>query len=513
MLYFLGILFVFGVIVLVHEWGHMAAAKVNGVAVPDFAIGMGPSLVSFNWRGTRYHICALPIGGFVRIAGLEGDDALASTRKQELLRLAAEQEKVLAAREAAGELVSATELAENRALAQHVSDLAPIPPDGPQKTWKDINGFQKASILLAGPFMNFVLALVIILVMGQLGFPNTGVLIAGVEPNMPAAEAGLMKGDMVVGIAGERPLGSRQFIAQVSKHKDSEIPLTVLRGEEELTVFLRPRVMEGFNGGRPSLGVALGDVVDSTNEISLIQPNQLADKVTPPLAVGDRVVALNGEPVTHGGSVLLALAGMDEKGNPIDEEGNLIAPGSLAPFTLTVQRSELPPFTVEVPGETTLASLGIQFRVRLEHLPLGPAIKRSLEDAVGYMQAMVWGIKMLFTKVGAESVSGPVGIIRMIGDSTKTDLYTFLMVFMLINVNLGLINLMPLPALDGGRLLFVAINGLGVRINEKREALVHAIGMVMLLGMIAIVSVRDVWTWANRARADKPPVTAPQVQE
>jgi regulator of sigma E protease len=82
--------------------------------------------------------------------------------------------------------------------------------------------------------------------------------------------------------------------------------------------------------------------------------------------------------------------------------------------------------------------------------------------------------------------------VRIINQSAQSDWYTFLQIFMLINLNLGIINLLPLPALDGGRLVFVALNGIGIRISEKREALVHTVGMMLLLGFIGIVTFTDV---------------------
>jgi regulator of sigma E protease len=104
-------------------------------------------------------------------------------------------------------------------------------------------------------------------------------------------------------------------------------------------------------------------------------------------------------------------------------------------------------------------------------------------------------MRMLFTEEGAKSISGPVGIVRIIGQSAQSGLHTFLFVFMLINLNLGLINLMPVPALDGGRLVFVALSGIGIRINEKREAFVHAMGMILLLSLIGLVTLTDIVAW------------------
>lgn len=471
---FVAIVFVFGVIVLVHEWGHMTAAKLCGVSVPDFAIGMGPSLWSRWWRGTKYHICAFPIGGFVRIAGLEGDDALASTKLE--MEDLSEEERT---RQATNPL--------NRNIygARTVIDT---------KTWREINGFQKAFILTGGPLMNFLLALVIIFAMGAIGFPQNAVLIAEVTPSSPAEEAGLKPGDLVTEIGGQRVTNSRQFAAIVHAYRNKPLNLTVVRNGENLPITATPTVMEGYNGGKVSIGISMSDQGYLTNEIGLIQPKSLADKRLQTvggqqirLGVGDRITAIDGVPLSNGLDLITKMAEVDENGlvlKPADHD-----------FTLSVLTRKGEQHEIRVPKDTSIITLGIQFKPQLQKLPWRESFARSLEDSKIYMLSMIWGMKMLFTKEGAKSISGPVGIVRMIGQSAQSGWHTFLFVFMLINLNLGLMNLLPVPALDGGRLVFVALNGLGVRINEKREALVHAMGMVLLLSLIGLVTLTDVLAW------------------
>jgi regulator of sigma E protease len=476
---FVAVLFVFGAIVAVHEWGHMMAAKLCGVAVPEFAIGMGPALFKWNKQGeTHYMLCLFPIGGFVRIAGLVGDDT---------------------------------------------NDGRSFPIE---RQWVSKNGWQKAFILAAGALMNFVLAFVTVLVMGAVGFPTKQVILGDVVADAPAAQAGLRPGDVIESLAGHRVTSARQFAALVQANKNSEIPIRYLREGESAVTHATPRSIEGFNKGMASLGVGLAEDVLSTNEVALIQPKSDGDKMN--LRVGDKVVAVNGQPVRSGTDLYMALPGTDlETLEALDADGQVIPEGGGTPIVLSIERplaslgyefnaqgqavgkdgklllEPLAPILASrsedtgllaftLPGDTNMVNMGISFKPVLAKLPLGESLSRSMEDAQNMMLVMFFSMRMMFTPEGAKSISGPVGIVRIINQSAKSDWYTFLQIFMLININLGLMNLLPLPALDGGRLLFVALNGIGLKISPRREALVHMVGMFMLLSLIGLVTFTDV---------------------
>jgi regulator of sigma E protease len=477
---FIAVVFVFGLIVFVHELGHMLAAKACGNAVPNFAIGMGPSLASFQRGGTRYHICMFPVGGFVTVSGLDSDDD-------------------------------------------------PSIPE-PQK-WQSRNGWQKAFILVAGVGMNLVLAFVTVLVMGMAGFPQNVVRVAGVTPDAPGAVAGLKAGDFIMAVNDRRFMGSRQFTAIIQANQGRQVKLTVHRDGADITLSATPRVIKDYNNGRPSLGLALEEDLSSTTEISLVQPKSVGDQLR--LQTGDRVVAIDGAAVVNGWDLLSALPLFSgENLEAIDAEGKPIPKGGGTPVTLVVERQTnkwpykfnaagiavdssgqplkergtvngMPPkllgaadgksrveFTL--PGDTTAIALGVQFKPQLLRLPFGESVKRSMQDGAVMMVGMFYSMRLIFTEQGAKSISGPVGLVRMIGQSAKSDWYTFMQIILLINLNLALLNLLPLPALDGGRLVFVALAGIGLRVSEKREALVHAVGMVLLLSFIGIVTFTDV---------------------
>lgn len=500
----LAVVLVFGLIVFIHEWGHMMAAKRAGIAVPTFAIGMGPSLFSFWFGETEYHLCAFPIGGFVKISGMVDDGHM-------------------------------PDKADN---AQHVDEVPAEPrlkplPSGKErmltKDWSDATGWEKASILVAGPLMNILAAMLTIFVMGQIGFQVNDVMINGVEDGMPAQQAGLQAGDIVHSINGSVVENSQQFIHAVQASGGETVSIGIKRHGEDVEISATPRSREGFNEGKLSLGVVLTEVMKSSNIVSLVPAR--SSGYSAGLRVGDQVVELNGEPVSNGLDVLLAMAPfndasyeaqdyyghpLDKEGHPLGEDGERLAVSEagvlldksgkplvsevtgepmqatvFGPMELIVDRDgERIPITL--PAATTMVSGGVSFRPDLMRLPFDRALLRSLDEAKYSLLGIIDGMRAIFTKEGSKSVGGPIMIFNLIGQSASSDIYTFLMMFMVININLGVLNLLPFPLLDGGRLVFVALKGIGLRISENSEATVHFVGSLILIGFILYVSFFDV---------------------
>jgi membrane-associated protease RseP (regulator of RpoE activity) len=225
-----------------------------------------------------------------------------------------------------------------------------------------------------------------------------------------------------------------------------------------------------------------------------------------PLVNPDTLEAVDaeGKPIPKGGGkpvTLVIVRPASNLGYSFDDQGRVVA--AEGPWMALNGTSGIQPRLAGVadgqgrleftlPGDTTAISLGVQFRPELLRLPLGESIVRSMRDGALMLAAMFYGLHLVFTEEGAKSISGPVGLVRMIGQSARSDWYTFLQIILLINLNLAFLNLLPLPALDGGRLVFVGLAGIGLRVPAKREALVHAIGMVMLLGLIGLITFTDV---------------------
>jgi len=266
----------------------------------------------------------------------------------------------------------------------------------------------------------------------------------------------------------------------------------VQRGNEQLTLTATPRVIEGFNNKKASLGVAMREIFFATTRISLVPPKSVGYQQG--LKVGDVVTHVNGEPISNGYEVLFNLAQFDENLNPIDSEGLPLGPDEGNPVSLTIDRHG-ESLSFVLPGDTTFVSLGVQFYPRLEKLPAGASLLRSLRDARDMVALIILNLRMLFTKVGVQSVSGPVGIMSLIGQSAQSGTYTILQIIILLNAFIGFFNLLPLPPLDGGRLVFVMLGGVGIKIAPQREALVHLVGMMLLLGLILVVTFTDIMAY------------------
>jgi len=440
-------LLVLSVLVAVHELGHMLAAKACGVAVPEFAIGFGPTIFSFKRGETKYCLNIVPLGGYCAIAGLAEDVV-----------------------DAPGADTSTWNFPTHR-------------------TWQAKNGWQKAFMLVGGPLMNFLLALIVVIVIGFIGFPTNAIMIGEVKAGAPAAEAGLQPNDIVLELAGEPIHNDQLFKAIVQDHLNRELTMLVQRGKEQVTLTAVPRVIEGFNEDQASLGISLGETLYSTTKVVLVQPKSIGYDLK--LRVGDVITAVDGEPINNGFELLFSLASFNKDLKAIGPDGAVLAPGEGTPVDISVERDgEI--LALTIPPGTTPISLGVQFEPYLEQLPIGQSVLRSLEEAMFMTLATVTVAKMMFTSEGAKSMAGPVGIFNMVGQSVHSGMYTFLQLVMMISFSLGLFNLLPLPALDGGRLVFVALNGIGIRVPPKREMAIHVVGFMMIIGLVLLMTFFDV---------------------
>lgn len=424
----IAILAVLAVVIIIHEAGHMMAAKMCGVPVSDFSVGFGPSLVSWMWRGTRYHISAFPIGGYVKVAGMEPDE--------------------------------------------------PITPN----SFKVRPAWQKVFILAAGALGNFVLAVVLIFVLAFIGFPKQAVLVQAVIPGGPAAEAGFEAGDVVYTVNGHRVTDQMSLRHAVAGAEGQPMTIVLERRGAKLEKRVVPRVFsytneEGqvvpWNEGTPSIGVLHAIVVLVLPKVQIVLPNSEAGKAG--IKPGDTISAVNGMPVRLGSDVYYLVSGEEGSARTLDVE---LRRGSQ---TLTVQ----------LPAGTTINSLGILFASELERLPFVQTVSRALRAVYTTTVLFVESLGQLATKEGLELVSGPVGIGAIIAQSAKSGIYTVIQIAMIITLNLGLLNLFPIPALDGGRIVFVVLGLVGIPISEQKEALAHTVGLVLLLSLILLITFRD----------------------
>jgi regulator of sigma E protease len=424
------IVIILGLVIFVHEAGHLLFAKLARVEVTDFALGFGPSLISIRWRGTRYHICAFPLGGFVRVSGMEPDDPLT----------------------------------ENSFRAKH-----PL--------WRFL-------ILAGGSLGNVVLAVVLIFVLSFIGFPKSAVMVQRVVPEGPAAEKDIRAGDIIEEIDGRRITDSRTLAERIQEAAARKRPVNIAldRRGETITREVVPRIFSveengeqvPYNEGRPSLGVMNVQVNKITPLTVLVTSNSAAADAG--IKPGDRIISVGDNEIVLGTDVYFL----------IDPEGK----GAPEPVDVVLERAG-ERLTVTVPAGTTIASLGIVFDMELERLPFAETISRALQNVYYTTIAFISQLRLLATAEGAKMVSGPLGIAELISQSFSAGPYYLIMITMVITLNLGLLNLFPIPALDGGHILFLLLNSIGMRIDQRKEALAHKVGFVVLISLILLITFRD----------------------
>ncbi|MBI3670843.1 MAG: RIP metalloprotease RseP [Acidobacteria bacterium] len=424
---------VLGIMILVHEWGHFIAAKLFGVRVEVFSFGFGPRLWGRKRGPTDYRISALPLGGYVKMAG----DNPSEERRGE-----------------PDEFLS-------------------------KPRW------QRALIAVAGPAMNMVMAVALttgLFLVGtqQRTFVDKPVEVAGVIKDSPAEAAGLRAGDRVEELAGIRnPTWERALLELVFTNPGSSLPLVVERDGNRVPLTAHATAATDFNEvfavlGYPAEPVAVGTV-------SRGMPAERSG-----LRPGDHVLAVERQPVR----------------SPIQFAGIIQQRGG-QPTELLLQRGDQT-LRVEIrpewnnPGDGGGArwQIGIAFRFASEKrsYSLGGAAERGLWVNARLTRQILHVVSQLFQgRMSLKQMQGPLGIARESGRAARRGPLDLINLMAVISLNLAILNLLPIPILDGGHLLMLAVEGvirrdLSLTVKER----VVQVGLVFLLVIFAIVMYNDV---------------------
>ena len=380
----LAAIFVFGIIILVHELGHFLMCKLMGVRVNEFAIGMGPKLLSFGKKETAYTLRLFPIGGF---CAMEGEDEGAPTPSA---------------------IGGNADRAEDDGGEPALPDEEEVPAEPDPRAFPNKKGWRRILIVVAGAAMNLVLGYVLLVAYygiftvpdasGKARFSST--IIASLPETAVSYQTGLRPGDEIVKIDGKRTVTDSDIVMIMQSDEDGIMDMTVRRA------------------------------VDGKKKTVLLKGVQFQ------LEVGE-----NGK-------------------------NRLIYDFKVLGIEKTVW--------------STLVQAG-----KMEY-SVATMIWRSLGD-------------LITGKYGINDLSGPVGTMDIIGDAvaganTSEGMMTLIMLVVMITVNVGIFNLLPLPALDGGRLIFLLFEGIFRRpVPAKYEGMVHFIGLMLLLLLMVVVTFSDIW--------------------
>jgi len=387
--------FVLGVLIFVHELGHFLMARRIGVRVLKFSLGFGPRLIGMTRGDTEYCVSAIPLGGYVKMAGENPDD----------------------------------------------------PRTGRPDEFLSKTKWQRFLVLIMGPSMNLVLAVILTAVVLMRGaeipaFQSKPPVVGQVSEGSAAAKAGIQPGDRITSVGGRDVDTWEQFLVAVGTRANRATPISLLRNGKEMTVSVTPAPQTKYEVGD------VGVLPDVHPHVISVLPGSPAEKAG--LKAGDIVMAVDRTPITFPKDLIDA----------ISQKANVAV-------TLTIARGGVDQdvnITPELNGKT--GRIGVNIGEDVTMIKPGPI------DAIGMsLQRNYDSAKLIFQTVGqlitretsTRQLMGPLAIAQLSGESAHAGWIPLLSLMASISLNLGLLNLLPIPVLDGGHIFIMALEGLARR--------------------------------------------------
>ena len=417
---------IFSAIVLFHEFGHFLLAKLNGISVTEFSLGMGPRVFSFQKGETRYSIKLLPLGGSCAMVGEDTDEE-----------------------DVPGSF-----------------NAAPV--------------LGRIAVVAAGPVFNFILAFILAsIIVGFIGYDPAEVV--EVSSDSAAESAGLQSGDIITEYNGYHIDLAKDLYVYMYLNNLEEgdtVELEVLRDGKKEKITYTPdvsvRYLLGFNRSDSS----------STTVESLIDgmPLQKAG-----FQAGDTITAINGVDIPDGEAYDKYI-----EEHPLGNES----------LEITYERAGKE-YTVEItPQEYRTPQIGFSYNLSYTKTSGLNILKYGALDVKYMVRTTLLSLKELVTgQLGFDNLSGPVGVVDAIGttyEESKSE-GTLVLVMNMINMavllsaNLGVMNLLPIPALDGGRLVFLIVEAIRRKpVNREIEGRIHLAGFMLLMLLMVVVMYNDI---------------------
>lgn len=410
--------FALGVIIVVHEAGHLLVAKSFGVRVLTFSIGFGKRLWGFERGGTDYRVSAIPLGGYVRLHGENPDESSGDP----------------------GEFLS-------------------------KPRW------QRVLVYLAGPAMNVVLSITLFAVLFMVGIelPNLPAMppeIGAVEEGSSAARAGLAKGDLVVKVNGERVANWQELSLALLTSPDKPVALLVRRGGRTFPASVTPKRVPHYDiGDHAGLDPILRP------QIRKLEPGQPAALAG--LRPGDEIRAVDGRPITMTREFIDAI----EKRPGTAMRLEVVRDGN--PLTVTVVPALV--------GKVGRIGAYIGFYQRY---PPGQALVESLRYNADIVSETFQVLGKIFRReISAKgALAGPIDIAAQSGAAARAGFKYLLNLMGFVSLSIAILNLMPIPILDGGQIFILLIEevirrDLSLRVKE----VISQIGLVLILMLMVVV--------------------------
>ncbi|MCK9314976.1 MAG: RIP metalloprotease RseP [Verrucomicrobia bacterium] len=432
----LGVLVLFGAAVFVHEFGHFWVALKCGMKVEEFAIGFGPKIKSWKRNGIEYSVRWIPAGGFVRLPQMVTSEALEGASEE------------------------------------------PCPPAAP---WKRI------LTAFAGPAMNMVFAFLLAIVIYFVGLPYliNPPVIGYVDQASEEYKMGIRYGDEIV-MVGDKKVRSWEEVHETCiLSRSSELPFVMKRGDtlftNQLKLSVDPKIVEvsGLTWKLPNLG---GKDLPVAQKVTPDGPGDLAG-----MKDGDHITSFNGMPILGREHLIKMISGSPGKevqlavSRPLPE-------GGMTNLTLSVTPADL--------GGKGRISVYLTTEGKMTYAVQYPG-PNPLENVSSVLERTYSTIAALFhskeTGVGVKDLSGPPGILAMLATYVKGDYRLALNFMVLLNVSLAILNLLPIPVLDGGHIVMASYEWVTRRtVSIRFLEYVNTAFAFLLIGFMIFVSYNDI---------------------
>ncbi len=414
-------LIVIGILVFVHEFGHFIMAKRAGVRVEKFSLGMGPKLIGYKKGDTEYVISALPLGGYVKMAGENPDEE----------------------------------------------------PTGSPDEFQSKTVWQRAKIAATGPLTNILLAFLIMPLVFMIGTYSLGLARVGyVDKGSPADQAGFMVGDVIEKINGRSVADWEKAETLFAINPDTDLKVGIDRNGEKKILLLRPQLDRERNIGTSGL------YPDFPAEVGSLMEGFPAEKAG--LKLHDKIVAVDGKPVYYWNQFSAAVK--KSQGKKIElsiERGK--------------ERVNVTVTPIENKGQYVIGIT--QFlRPIFKQYGFVESVRLGFWKTIESLDLTFVTLKKLFTfNLSIKTMGGPVMIAQMSGQAAEAGLSSFIYFLAMISISLGVLNLLPIPILDGGLLLFLVIEAIRKKpLSRKVMEVSQAFGAAVLITLIAVVSFNDI---------------------
>ncbi len=421
---------ILGFMILIHEFGHFAVAKLLGVRVEQFAIGFGKRLFGFKRGETDYRINALPLGGYVKMSGENPMDERSGDP---------------------GEFMS-------------------------HPRW------HRFLIAIAGPSMNILFAIGLLTCVYMVRYEYPAVLdepavIGWVIPDTPAAKAGIQAGDRIVSIDGVQNPTWEQVIPREALNPNQPLEVKIERAGQMISKNIVPEAY-----GPNQMGSAGWAPKEASFPITVLEPGMPAEKAG--MKLGDEIISVDGQPITGLEAMIESLKHTKDKPIQITVQRD----GKPLNFTVTPELTDVKGdsrYRVGIgsaPMKTTSLPLVAAFRKSLEQNKQGSLLILELVE------------KMVQRKISIRSIEGPIGIGRAAGQAASKKGWTPLLELTAgISLNLGIFNLLPIPIMDGGVILLLFVESIirrdiSLRIKER----IYQAAFVFLVLFAVMVIYNDV---------------------